>query len=48
MVDLRLNILDKYRLFCYFRVTKTHQGKQKEINFDINKFKNLSIKLNLL
>ena len=36
MVDLRLNILDKnvdYFVIC--ESTKTHQGKVKDINFNI-------------
>ena len=39
MVDLRLNVLDKYvDYFVISESTKTHQGKEKKINFDINKF----------
>ena len=37
MVDLRLNILDKYvDYFVISESTKTHQGKEKKINFNIN------------
>jgi len=39
IVDLRLNILDKYvDYFVISESTKTHQGKSKKINFDINNF----------
>lgn len=39
IVDLRLNILDKYvDYFVVSESTKTHQGKSKKINFDVNKF----------
>ena len=39
IVDLRLNILDKYvDYFVISESTKTHQGKNKEINFDLKKF----------
>ncbi len=39
IVDLRLNILDKYvDYFVISESTKTHQGKNKKINFDIKKF----------
>ena len=44
LVDLRLNILDKYvDYFIISESTKTHQGKEKKLNFNINyfsKFKN--------
>ena len=46
MVDLRLNILDKYvDYFVISESTKTHQGKSKKINFDINKFKKFKHKI---
>ena len=46
MVDLRLNILDKYvDYFVISESTKTHQGKSKKINFDINKFKKFKNKI---
>ena len=49
MVDLRLNILDKYvDYFVISESTKTHQGKQKEINFDINKFKKFKHKIKFI
>ena len=39
IVDLRLNILNKYvDYFVVSESTKTHQGKNKKINFDINNF----------
>ena len=39
IVDLRLNILDKFvDFFVISESTKTHQGKEKKINFDIKKF----------
>ena len=39
MVDLRLNILDKYvDYFVISESTKTHQGKEKKVNFNINNF----------
>ena len=44
VVDLRLNILDKYvDYFVISESTKTHQGNEKKLNFDIknfSKFKN--------
>ena len=39
LVDLRLNILDKFvNYFVISESNKTHQGKPKKLNFDINKF----------
>ena len=39
MVDLRMNILDKYvDYFVISESTKTHQGHNKKINFDIKNF----------
>ncbi len=39
MVDLRLNILNKFvDYFVISESTKTHQGKDKKLNFDIKKF----------
>jgi beta-1,4-mannosyl-glycoprotein beta-1,4-N-acetylglucosaminyltransferase len=39
IVDLRLNILDKFvDYFVICESTKTHQGKNKKLNFDIKKF----------
>ena len=49
IVDLRMNILNKYvDYFVISESTKTHQGKNKEINFNLNNFKNLRKKLSLL
>ena len=46
MVDLRLNILDKYvDFFVIAESTKTHQGKDKKINFDIKKFSKFKDKI---
>ena len=39
IVDMRLNILNKYvDFFVISESTKNHQGKDKKLNFDINKF----------
>ena len=39
MVDLRLNILNEYvDYFIICESNKSHQGHQKKLNFDINKF----------
>ena len=39
IVDLRLNILDKYvDYFVISESTKTHQGENKKINFNLNNF----------
>ena len=49
MVDLRLSILDKYvDYFVISESTKTHQGKPKKINFDINKFSKFKDKIKFL
>ena len=46
IVDLRLNILDKHvDYFVISESTKTHQGKEKKINFDIKKFKKFAHKI---
>tara|TARA_E500000178_G_scaffold327721_1_gene357052 strand:- start:36 stop:836 length:801 start_codon:yes stop_codon:yes gene_type:complete len=46
MVDLRLNILDKYvDYFVISESTKTHQGKAKKINFDIKNFSKFKDKI---
>ena len=46
IVDLRLNILDKHvDYFVISESTKTHQGKEKKINFDIKKFKKFEKKI---
>ena len=39
IVDLRLNILNEYvDFFVVCESTKTHQGVNKNLNFDINNF----------
>ena len=39
MVDLRMNILDKHvDFFVISESTKTHQGANKKLNFNINSF----------
>ena len=39
IVDLRMNVLDKYvDYFVISESTKTHQGKNKKINFDLKNF----------
>ena len=49
MVDLRLNILDEYvDYFVISESTKTHQGKSKKINFDINKFPRFKNKIKFI
>ena len=49
MVDLRLNILDEYvDYFIISESTKTHQGKYKKINFDINKFSKFKHKIKFI
>ena len=49
MVDLRLNILDKYvDYFVISESTKTHQGKTKKINFDIKNFSKFKNKIKFL
>ena len=46
LVDLRLNILDKHvDYFVISESTKTHQGKDKKINFEISKFKKFEHKI---
>ena len=46
MVGLRLNILDKFvDYFVISESTKTHQGKNKKLNFDIKKFSNFKNKI---
>jgi beta-1,4-mannosyl-glycoprotein beta-1,4-N-acetylglucosaminyltransferase len=46
IVDLRLHILDKYvDYFVISESTKTHQGKSKKINFDINNFSKFKNKI---
>ena len=49
MVDLRLNILDKYvDYFVISESTKTHQGKSKKSILILITFQSLKIKLDLL
>ena len=49
MVDLRLNILDEHvDYFVISESTKTHQGKNKKINFDINKFPRFKHKIKFI
>jgi len=49
MVDLRLNILDQYvDYFVISESTKTHQGKNKKINFDIKKFSKFKKKIKFI
>ena len=46
MVDLRLNILNEYvDFFVISESTKTHQGKNKELNFNINNFSKFKNKI---
>jgi beta-1,4-mannosyl-glycoprotein beta-1,4-N-acetylglucosaminyltransferase len=46
MVDLRLNIMNEYvDFFVISESTRTHQGKTKNINFDINKFSKFKNKI---
>ncbi len=46
LVDLRLNILDKFvNYFVISESNKTHQGKSKKLNFDINKFSKFKHKI---
>ena len=49
MVDLRLNILNEYvDYFVISESTKTHQGREKEINFDIKKFSKFKHKIKFI
>ena len=49
IVDLRLNILNEYvDYFVISESTKTHQGKDKKINFDITKFSKFRNKINFI
>ena len=46
VIDLRFNILNKYvDYFVISESTKTHQGKSKKLNFDINKFAKFKSKI---
>ena len=49
IVDLRLNILDKYvDYFVISESTKTHQGKNKKINFKLSNFPKFKKKIKLI
>ena len=49
MVDIRLNILnDHVDYFVISESTKTHQGKNKKINFNPDKFPKFKKRSNLL
>ena len=49
IVDLRLHILDKFvDHFIISESTKTHQGKDKKINFDKNNFPKFKHKIKLI
>jgi len=49
MVDLRMNILDQYvDFFVISESTKTHQGHNKKINFDIKNFPKFKDKIKYL
>ena len=49
MVDLRLNILNQYvDYFVISESTKTHQGKDKKINFDVKKFSKFKDKIKFI
>ena len=49
IVDLRMHILDKYvDYFVISESTKTHQGKNKKINFDIKNFSKFKEKIKFL
>ena len=46
MVDLRMNILNEYvDYFVISESNKTHQGKDKKINFNINNFSKFKDKI---
>ena len=49
VVDLRLNILDKYvDYFVISESTRTHQGKKKNINFNIENFPKFKSKIKFI
>jgi beta-1,4-mannosyl-glycoprotein beta-1,4-N-acetylglucosaminyltransferase len=49
MVDLRLNVLNQYvDFFVISESTKTHQGKNKKINFNIEKFPKFKNKIKFI
>jgi len=46
VVDLRLNILDKYvDYFVVSESTRNHQGENKELNFNVNRFSKFKKKI---
>ena len=46
LLDLRLNILDKYvKKFVITEATYTHNGNKKKLNFNINNFKKFKDKI---
>ena len=46
LLDIRLNTLNKYvKKFIIAEATYTHNGNQKKLNFDINKFSNFKDKI---
>ena len=48
-VDLRLNVLNKYvDYFVISESTKTHQGKNKKINFDVKNFSKFKNKIKFI
>ena len=49
VVDLRLNILDKHvDYFVISESTKTHQGENKKINFDMKNFTKFQNKIKFI
>ena len=49
LLDLRLNTLDKFvKKFVITEATYTHNGKKKNLNFDINKFKKFKDKISYI
>ena len=49
LIDLRMSILDEYvDYFVVSESTKTHQGKNKKLNFNINNFKKYKNKIKYL
>ena len=49
ILDLRFNILNKFvNFFVIVESTSDHQGKEKKLNFDINKFKKFKDKINYI
>tara|TARA_B100000963_G_scaffold165637_1_gene143879 strand:- start:5813 stop:6682 length:870 start_codon:yes stop_codon:yes gene_type:complete len=49
LLDLRLNTLNKFvKKFVITEATYTHNGDEKKLNFDINKFKKFKDKINYI